>query len=66
MSERLSVRVTPEEKNMAEKLANYLHTKGKIQEDSVSEAVRLAIRFTTQEVLKTIEAERLGIAQRRP
>ncbi len=65
MSERISVRVTVEEKEMADKLANYLYTKGKIQENNVSEAVRLSIRFLTQELLKNIEAERLGVLPRK-
>lgn len=64
MSEKISVRVTTEEKEMTEKLANYLFKKGKIQENSISEAVRLSIRYLSQEILRVIEQERLDAAAR--
>jgi len=57
--EKVSVRMTPEERETLEALAGYLHKLGKIRKGSKSEALRLCLRFTVNEVLKTIEAERL-------
>jgi len=58
--EKIEVRVTVEEKEMVEKLANYLYKAGKIKEPTISEAVRACIYFTVNEILKAIEAERYG------
>ncbi|MEM1868571.1 MAG: hypothetical protein QXU90_00455 [Acidilobaceae archaeon] len=58
--EKIEVRVTVEEKEMVEKLANYLYKVGKIKEPTISEAVRACIYFTVNEILKAIEAERYG------
>jgi len=52
------VRLAPEEREMLEKLANYLHKLGKIQEPTLSEAMRVCLHFTVNEILKAIEAER--------
>ena len=60
MSESITVRVTMDEKNMAEKLAGYLFKAGKVDEPTISNAVRLSIRFTVGEILKAIEVERYG------
>lgn len=54
----INVRVTNEEKNMAEDLRNYLFMMGKIEKDTLSDAIRCSIHFTTNEILKTIERER--------
>ena len=58
MSESITVRVTSEEKNMAERLAKYLVEVGKLEEATISGAVRMSLRFTVGEILKAIEAER--------
>ena len=60
MSESITVRVTPEEKEMAEKLAKYLVKVGKLEEPTISSVVRMSIRFTVGEILKAVEAERYG------
>lgn len=54
----ITVRITEEERELIEKLANYLHKLGKIREPTVSEAIRACIYFTVNEILKAIEAER--------
>jgi len=54
----INVRVTEEEKEMAEKLANYLYKLGKIKEPTLSEAMRACLHFTVNEILKAIEMER--------
>jgi len=56
----LKVRVTPEEREVIEKLAEYLYKVGKIERKSINETVRLAVRFTVNEILKALEVERLG------
>ena len=58
MSTQITVRVSNEEKNLAEKLAIYLHKRGNIDEPTISNAIRMCIRFTVGTLLKTIEAER--------
>lgn len=58
MSESINVRVTSEEKDMAEKLANYLFKLGKIEKPTLSDAMRVSLRFTVNELLKAIETER--------
>ena len=60
MSEKIGLRVTLEEKDMAEKLANYLYKVGKIEEPTISNAMRMSLRFTVGEILKAVEAERYG------
>lgn len=59
-TEQVTIRVTHAEKVGAEKLANYLHKVGKLKEPSIAAAFRLAMRFTINELLKSIEAERYG------
>lgn len=54
----MNIRVTDEEKNLAEKLAVYLHKVGKIEKPTMSDAMRLCLKFTVGEVFKGIEAER--------
>jgi len=56
----ITVRVSEEEKELAEKLANYLHKLGKIKEPTISEAIRVCLHFTVNEILKAIEMERYG------
>jgi len=58
VSESINVRVTGEEKEMAEKLANYLFKLGKIEKPTLSDAMRVSLRFTVNELLKAIETER--------
>lgn len=52
------VRLTPEERDMLEKLAKYLHKLGKIDQPTLSEALRVCLHFTVNEILKAIEADR--------
>ena len=54
----INVRVSEKEKDMCQKLANYLHTVGKIEDPNLSEAIRVCLHFTTKEIIKAIEAER--------
>ena len=54
----INVRVSDEEKAMAEKLAKYLFKLGKIEKETLSDAMRLSLRFTVGELLKAIEADR--------
>jgi len=56
----LNIRMTTEEKEAARALAEYLHKAGKIKSDSLSEVMRLCLRFTIDEIMKGIEAERMG------
>ena len=58
MSTSINVRVTEEERNMAEKLAEYLFKVGKIDDPTLSNAVRVSLRFTVGEILKAVEVER--------
>lgn len=58
LSESINIRVTAEEKDMAAKLALYLHKKGKIPKSSLSDALRMSLHFTVNEILKAIEVER--------
>jgi len=50
--------VTAREKEMATKLAEYLHKAGKITKPSLSDALRMTLHFTVNEILKAIEVER--------
>jgi hypothetical protein len=54
----ISFRVTEEEYELAEKLANYLHKIGKIDAPNIGDAMRVCLYFTVNEILKAIEAER--------
>jgi len=54
------IMLTQEEAEVLDKLANYLHLRGKIAKPTRSEALRLCLRFTVAEILKAIEAERYG------
>ncbi|MFQ6076810.1 MAG: hypothetical protein ACE5Z5_11895 [Candidatus Bathyarchaeia archaeon] len=56
----IRVRVTSEEKETAQALADYLYKAKKIESNTVSEAMRMCLRFTVNEVLKAIERERFG------
>ena len=58
MSSSINVRVTSEEKDMAEKLANYLFKVGKIEKATMSDAMRVSLHFTIKEILKAVEMER--------
>ena len=58
MSSSINVRVTSEEKDMAEKLANYLFKVGKVEKPTMSDAMRVSLRFTVKEILKAVERER--------
>jgi len=57
-TEVVAVRVTPQEKELIEKLANYLYKLGKIEKPNLSDTLRVCLHFTTNELLKAIEAER--------
>jgi len=50
--------MTEEEKELVEKLANYLYKLGKIKEPTISNTIRACIYFTVNEILKALEAER--------
>jgi hypothetical protein len=50
--EQITVRMTEAEKNLAAKLGVYLYRYGKLDEPSVAGALRMALRFTVQELLK--------------
>ncbi len=56
----VGVRLTNEEKELVEALAKYLHKLGKIKEPTISDAIRVCIYFTVNEILKAIEAERFA------
>jgi hypothetical protein len=56
----VSVKLTEEEKELLEKLANYLHKLGKIEAPTISDALRVCLHFTVNEILKAIERERYG------
>jgi len=56
----INVRVTDEEKELAEKLAIYLHKLGKIENPTLSDAMRVSLHFTVNEILKAVEVERYG------
>jgi len=58
LSESINIRVTGQEKEMATKLAQYLHKVGKIQKASLSDALRMSLHFTVNEIMKAIEVER--------
>jgi hypothetical protein len=53
-----TIRLTAEERELAEKLGNYLHKVGRLDTPSISNVLRLALHFMTNEILKGIEAER--------
>lgn len=52
------IRLTKEEAEALDKLAKYLHLRGKIARATRSEAMRLCLRYTLFEILKAIERER--------
>lgn len=54
----INVRVSEAEKDMAEKLAEYLFKVGKIEKATLSDAMRVSLHFTVNEILKAVEAER--------
>lgn len=58
MPTSINVRVTDKEKAMAESLASYLFKVGKIENPTLSEAIRASLRFTVNELLKAVEVER--------
>lgn len=54
----VSVRLSQEEKELLEALAEYLYKLGKIEKQSTSDALRACLYFTVNEILKAIEAEK--------
>ncbi|MEM4667377.1 MAG: hypothetical protein QW498_08770 [Thermofilum sp.] len=56
----VSTRLTEKEKRMLEILAQYLYRLGKIDQPTVSDALRACFYFTMNEVLKMIERDRMG------
>jgi len=50
--------VTAREKEMAARLAQYFHKVGKITKPSLSDALRMSLCFTVNEIIKAIEVER--------
>ena len=56
----VSVKLTQDEKELLEKLANYLYKLGKIPSPTTSDAIRLCLHFTVREIIKSIEVERYG------
>lgn len=59
-TEKISVRLTEAEKEVAEKLGAYLHKAGKLEEATIAGALRVSLRFTVNEILKSVEVERYG------
>ena len=57
-TEKVSIRLTVEEKRLAEKLARFLKSAGKIEEATISSALRVSLIFTVTEILKDIERRR--------
>ena len=60
MSTSINVRMTNEEKDMAQKLADYLFKVGKIENPTLSDAMRQSLYFTVNQLLKAVETERYG------
>jgi len=58
--EEIHIRMTTGELETLRELASYMHKLGKISSNNMSEAVRLCLRFTVNEILKGIERERYG------
>lgn len=58
MSTNINVRVTEKEKKLAEKVAKLLFLYGKIENETISDAMRQCLRFAAGELFKGIEAER--------
>lgn len=56
----ISIRLTQDEKEVLEVLAEYLHGLGVIPSPTISDALRYCLYFTLREVVKSIEAERYG------
>ena len=46
----MNVRVSDQKKDMAEKLAKFLHKVGKIEKSTLSDLMRLSPRFTVGEI----------------
>ncbi|MFQ6075877.1 MAG: hypothetical protein ACE5Z5_07060 [Candidatus Bathyarchaeia archaeon] len=59
-TEQITIRVSAEEKNLAKKLAEYLHKAGKLDDDSIASGFRISLRYTVNEILKSVEVERYG------
>jgi len=57
-TEKISIRMTSEERMMAESLAKYLKRAGNIEEATISSALRLCLHYTVTEILKAIERRR--------
>lgn len=60
LSTIVTVRVTQEERELIEALADYLYKLGKIREPTISEALRACLYFTVNEIMKALEAEKYG------
>ncbi|MEM1820357.1 MAG: hypothetical protein QXU64_02065 [Thermofilaceae archaeon] len=56
----VSVKLTEKERRMLELLAQYLYKLGKIDQPTISNALRACLYFTINEILKAIERERMG------
>ena len=54
----LVIRLTPKERLLAEKLAQYLHKAGIIKRDSINELVRYAILFLGYVVSKQVQEKK--------
>lgn len=59
----VNVILTPEEYELLEKLAIYLHKLGKIEKPTPNDALRLCLYYTVNEILKAIEYERYLMSQ---
>lgn len=57
-TEKISIRMTSEERRMAESLARFLKQSGKLEEATISGALRVSLLFTVSEILKDIERRR--------
>ena len=59
-TEQVSARVTPEEKETCQKIAKVLYTKKLIGNETISEAIRWMVHYTSGTLIKSIELKRFG------
>lgn len=60
----LTIRLSPKERLLAEKLAQYLHKSGIIKRNSINELIRYSIAYlgyvVTRQIERKVEGEELG------
>ena len=54
----INIRVTMKEKDLADKLADYLYKTGRITKHSLSEVMRMALHVLADEAIMLIETQR--------